>query len=125
VKDENPVRTARRKVRQLTRLGSDAPICFFCGCPEIAVLRPVSKRFLEDHHPLGDEHDPDLTVPLCRNCHYRVTEQLSQSDVSMLPEPDPIKRVEIMLRGSAVHHEELAAAHRRMADLLKAAKEKK
>jgi hypothetical protein len=85
------------------------------------VLVPVSKRFLEDHHVVGESHDPILTVPLCRNCHYLATENLLLSDVSMLPEPNPVKRVAIILRGLAVHFEMLAEACRRWAGLLQPA----
>jgi hypothetical protein len=67
-------------------------------------LIPVKKRFLEAHHVLGESHDADLTILLCRNCHYRATENLLRADVQMLPEPGPIKRAVIMLRGLSVHH---------------------
>ncbi len=122
MRDENPIRTARRKVRRLVRLGSDHPVCFRCGVAEVAVLVPVSKKFLEDHHVVGSSHDPIFTVPLCRNCHYLATEDLLLSDVNMLPEPNPIKRVAIILRGLAVHFEMLAEACRRWAALLEPAK---
>jgi hypothetical protein len=121
MRDEKPIRTARRKLRRLTRLGSNHPICFRCSIAEVAVLVPVSKRFLEDHHVVGESHDPILTVPLCRNCHYLATENLLLSDVSMLPEPNPVKRVAIILRGLAVHFEMLAEACRRWAGLLQPA----
>jgi hypothetical protein len=118
MRDAKPIRTARRKTRRLTRLGSDHPTCFRCRIAEVAVLLPVSKKFLEDHHVVGSSHDPILTVPLCRNCHYLATENLLLADVTMLPEPDPVKRVAIMLRGLAVHHEMLAEACRRWAGVL-------
>jgi hypothetical protein len=104
VKDQKPIRTARRKTRQLNRAGSDHPTCLYCGCSEVALLIPVKKRFLEAHHVLGESHDTDLTILLCRNCHYRATENLLRADVKMLPEPGPIKRAVIMLRGLSVHH---------------------
>jgi hypothetical protein len=115
VRDQKPIRTARRRTRWLKRSGSDHPTCLYCGCSEIALLRPVTKRFLEAHHVLGESHDPTLTVLLCRNCHYLATENLLQADVSMLPEPDQIKRAVIMLKALSVHHRMLADTHWQLA----------
>jgi hypothetical protein len=108
VKDQRPIRTVLRRVRRLNRIGSDDPICLYCGCSEIALLRPVTKRFLEAHHFLGAVHDPNRTVLLCRNCHYMATENLLRADVSMLPEPDQLRRAVIMLKALSVHHRMLA-----------------
>jgi hypothetical protein len=104
VRDQKPIRTARRRTRRLNRSGSDHPACLYCGCSEVALLRPVTKRFLEAHHLLGESHDPNLTALLCRNCHYMATENLLRADVSMLPEPDQLMRAVIMLRALSVHH---------------------
>jgi hypothetical protein len=120
VKDQNPIRTARRRTRQVNRLGTDSPICFRCGCAEVALLKKVSRRFLEDHHIVGEAHDPDLTEFLCRNCHYLATENLLQAGVSMFPEPDPVKRIANELRALSVHHQTLADKHNRMANELEA-----
>ena len=79
------------------------------------MLRPVTKRFLEAHHLLGESHDPKLTALLCRNCHYLATENLLRADVSMLPEPDQLKRTAIMLRALSVHHRMLADTHWQLA----------
>ena len=104
MKDRRPIRTARRRTRRLNRSGGVHPACLYCGCSEVALLRPVTKRFLESHHLLGESHDPNLTVSLCRNCHYLATENLLRADVSMLPEPDQLKRAAIMLRALSIHH---------------------
>jgi hypothetical protein len=120
VRDQKPIRTARRRVRRLSKLGTDCPACLYCGCPEVALLWPVTKRFLEDHHLLGESHDPKLTALLCRNCHYLATENLLRSDVSMLPEPDQLKRTAIMLRALSVHHRMLAETHWQLAASLEA-----
>ena len=115
MRDQKPIRTARRKVRRLGTLGTDSPVCLYCGCSEIALLRRVTKKFLEDHHLLGESHDPNLTALLCRNCHYLATENLLRADVSMLPEPDQLKRTAIMLRALSVHHRMLSDTHWRLA----------
>ena len=81
----------------------------------MALLRKVSRRFLEAHHLVGEAHDPGLTAFLCRNCHYLATENLLRAGVSMLPEPDPVKRTAIELRALSVHHRMLADKHERLA----------
>lgn len=116
--DQNPIRTARRRVRRLSKLGADFPACLYCGCSEIALLRSVSRRFLEAHHLVGEAHDADLTEFLCRNCHYLATENLLQAGVSMLPESDLVKRTAIQLRALSVHHRMLAEKHDRLAAAL-------
>lgn len=75
-------------------------------------------RFLQEHHLLGENHDPEDTVPICRNCHYLAGEGLLQADVSMLAQPNTVARVATMLRGVAVHHEMLASTFRGMATTL-------
>jgi len=115
VKNQRPIRTVLRTVRRLNRFGSDDPICLYCGCSEVALLRPVTKRFLEAHHLLGESHDSKLTVLLCRNCHYMATENLLRADVSMLPEPDQLKRAVLVLKALSVHHRMLADTHWQLA----------
>jgi hypothetical protein len=102
-------------VRRLHQLGADCPACIYCGCSEIALLRKVTKKFLEAHHLFGESHDSNFTVLLCRNCHYLATENLLQADVSMLPEPDQVKRTAIILRALSVHHRMLSETHWRLA----------
>jgi hypothetical protein len=118
VKDQKPIRTARRRTRRLNRSGSDHPACLYCGLSEVALLIPVTKRFLEAHHLLGESHDPTLTVLLCRNCHYLATENLLRADVSMLLEPDQRKRAVVMLRALSVHHGMLVTTLWQLATLI-------
>ena len=118
MRDQSPIRTARRKVRRVSKLGSESPTCLYCGCSEVALLRKVTKKFLEAHHLLGESHDPNLTALLCRNCHYLATENLLRADVSMLPEPDQLKRTAIMLRALSVHHRMLSDTHWQLANSL-------
>lgn len=125
MRDQKPIRTARRRTRRLKKFGSDHPTCLYCGCPEVALLIPVTKRFLEAHHLLGESHDPNLTVLLCRNCHSLATENLLRADVNMLPEPDQIKRTAIMLKALSVHHRMLADTHWRLATRLEESQPRK
>jgi hypothetical protein len=115
---QNPARAARRKTELRERLGSERPVCFYCGCAEPRVLRPVSRKFLEEHHFLGRNHDPNLTGFACLNCHALAHEALLDAGVDLRPERDAIKRVATMLRAEAVHFEMFARAKRKQAALL-------
>jgi hypothetical protein len=115
----NPVRAARRKTEVCQRLGAERPACIYCGHTELAALRRVSGNCLRKHHVLGRNHDPDLTVFACLNCHALVhDEMLPDAEVDLKRESDPIKRVAMMLRAEAVHFEMLAGSKRRQAALL-------
>ena len=100
-------------------LGADRPACIYCGYAEPVALRRVSRKYLRKHHVLGRNHDPDLTVFVCLNCHALVhDEKLPDAEVDLKRESDPIKRVAAMLRAEAVHFEMLARSKRRQAALL-------
>jgi hypothetical protein len=127
--DNNPIATAGRETRRLERLGSGPLVCILCGYtdavaliavkPEWLLANGVPRTLFERHHFLGEVHDPNAKVLICRNCHAKVTEGLLRADVSMRPEPHPVLRVALMLEASAVFHEEEAAALRRAATLLR------
>ncbi|HEV2304198.1 MAG TPA: hypothetical protein VGR93_01645 [Candidatus Acidoferrales bacterium] len=114
----NPVRAARRKVELSENLGDERPVCMYCGCAELPLLRRVSRKFLAEHHPLGRNHDPALKGWLCRNCHALSHEKLIDAGVDLRAESDPVKRVATMLRAEAVHFEMLAQTKREQAALL-------
>jgi hypothetical protein len=119
----NPARAARRKTELQERLGSERPRCMYCGCAEPLTLRPVTRKFLVDHHLLGRNHDPDSTIFLCQNCHALAHENLLDVEVDLEPEPNPVKRVAKMLRAEAMHLEMMAIAKRRQAELLEGGKQ--
>ncbi len=128
---DQPIRTARRKVLREERLGSNA-FCLFCGYACLESLTQVSRKWLEErgipkdridrllqeHHIVGQAHDPNLTVTLCLNCHREITEGLAREGVSMHPEKNLRKLVALMLRASAVLFEFLATSYRKWASLL-------
>lgn len=115
----NPVRAARRTAELRDLLGSERPACIYCGCPELAALRRVSSKILRVHHVLGQNHDPNLTVLVCLNCHAVLHDELfPDADIAVQPESDPVKRVATMLRAEAIHLEMLAYSKRRQAALL-------
>jgi len=116
---QNPALAARRKTEVCQRLGAERPSCIYCGHEEFVALRRVSRKCLRNHHVLGRNHDLDLTVFLCLNCHTLVhDEKLPEAEVDLKRESDPIKRVTAMLRAEAVHLEMLASSKRRQAALL-------
>lgn len=118
MKNLYPLRTARRKVQRLQKLGCEHPFCLSCGCSEPMLLRPVTRRFLEEHHVLGLANDPHLTLALCFNCHALATEGLLQAGVSMTREPDPHKFAINVFRAYGFHLKMLGEASSRYADLL-------
>jgi hypothetical protein len=131
MRDQQPIRTARRKVGMEDRLGSDA-FCLFCGyaCLESLTRAPRKwleargipqdrlDRFLEEHHIFGQNHDPERTVTLCLNCHREITEGLAREGIGMRPERNLHKLIALILRGSAVLFEHLASSYRKWASLL-------
>ena len=89
MKDQRPIRTARRKARrdERERLGLAATPCVHC---------------IEEHHVLGQNHDSQLTVPLCEKHHREIHEQMLRAGVSLEYERDPRKRAAMALRAMAV-----------------------
>jgi hypothetical protein len=115
----NPARAARRETEVREKLGAERAACLYCGHAELVALRRVSRRHLREHHVLGRNHDPDLTVFVCLNCNALVhDEMLPDAEVDLKLESDPIKRVATMLRAEAVHFEMLASSKRRQAAIL-------
>lgn len=131
MRDQQPIRTARRRVLREDRLG-DNSFCLFCGYACLESLTTVSRKWLEGrgvskdwidgllekHHVVGEAHDPDLTVTLCLNCHREITEGLVREGVSMHPEKNSLKLIALVLRASAAFFESLAASYRKWAALL-------
>jgi hypothetical protein len=131
MRDQNPRRTARRRVTRKERFGINS-FCLFCGYACLESLTTVTRRWLEtkgvpakllnclleDHHAHGEAHDPDLKVTLCLNCHREITEGLMREGVSMHPEKNIDKFIALKLRASAVLFESLASSYRDSASLL-------
>ena len=105
MRDQNPIRTARRKARQLERerQGIAVPPCIFC---------------IQEHHTAGKHHDPQLKAPICEMHHREMHERLLRAGISLEREPDQIKRVALALRSAAVYDHHRADAMERWAGLL-------
>ncbi|WP_336490663.1 HNH endonuclease [Methylobacterium nigriterrae] len=70
----------RRRQRALERLGTNDPRCACCGETHHACF--------EAHHIAGRRHDP-VTVPLCCNCHRKVTDD-QKDHPQPVPGSDPL-----------------------------------
>ncbi len=105
MRDQQPIRTARRKARQQERerLGIAVSPCVLC---------------IQEHHPAGQNHDSQLTAPLCEMHHREIHEQLLRAGISLQYEPDEVKRVALALRAAAVYDRARADAMDRWAGLL-------
>jgi hypothetical protein len=127
---KDPIRDANRKVRRQERLGFGS-FCLLCRYAHLEGLTRVSRRWLkshgvperirrllERHHIFGVANDPEVTVPLCLNCHREVTEGLACEGVSMRPSRNPEAVVASGLRASAVMFDSLARSYREWATLL-------
>jgi len=84
--NEQELNRGRRRQRALERLGSNNPRCVICGYDD-----PLA---LELHHIAGRAFD-DQQVPVCRNCHRRLSDY--QKDHSLgqgkpTGEIEPIRR---------------------------------
>ena len=97
----NLMKNRRRERRKRLRLPPNAA-CVLCGQQDLATLVPGKPGLLEEHHVVGWQYDPDLTVPLCRNCH--AIESLKQQDagIRLRPAPGFLERLLEVLRSLAV-----------------------
>ena len=77
-----PLQNDVRKTRRRRRLGANA-VCILCGETAPETLRLVSRSLLEGHHVLGVSNDPNLRVPVCRNCHAKTTEAMRAAGVDL------------------------------------------
>ncbi len=107
----NPARAARRNEEAFEQNGSERLRCIYCGITDPLVVRP---RRIHYHHLLSRKRD-SITVPLCLNCHAVAHEHLSDADIAMKCERDPIAFARSVFLSQAVHFSSLAEANRRFA----------
>jgi hypothetical protein len=119
----DPVKTAKRQRKRQERFGTLTPVCVLCGCDDLVKLAAVTVGWLsrfQMHHVVGRNHDPELVVPICLNCHRGVAEGLAQAGVSMDAIGEPRERVALMLDALSTFFELLVEALRRWAASLRA-----
>jgi hypothetical protein len=94
----DPIASTTRRGKREQLLG-DNPACLLCGLANIDSLLPASRSLLEAHHLVGRANDPDLTAPLCRNCHAEVTEGYRDAGVPLNHPPTLLHQLAAILRG--------------------------
>ncbi len=115
--EKNPVQNDARRARREEQLGPDA-VCVLCGEPDLSALMSVERVLIEQHHALNRAYESAVTVPLCRNCHAKVTEQLQAAGVPNRPPPSLLERLAAILRALGLFFRSLGDACLRYANLL-------
>jgi hypothetical protein len=115
MRDQSPIRTARRKTQQLARLGTRTPCCIYCG--------ETAPECLELHHPVGRNLDPEFEEIRCRNCHRKIEFRRDSAELTrngihqslFLRGNGSTRNMYMRLLGLAESHESTAQALRRWA----------
>ncbi len=95
--------TTTRRARRTRDAGTDA------ACPRCGYRNPVGLVLTEQHHPVGQNHEPGLTFPVCRNCHAELHEELRAAGIDLRKDASCRNTLVIVLRALAVFLKELAA----------------
>jgi hypothetical protein len=88
----DPMGATGRKHRRRRKFGSDAR-CISCGVSNPTLLVAVKRTWFEHHHPLGEQHEPRLTVPVCRNCHAILSAAQVDDGVPLVSQPTLLERL--------------------------------
>lgn len=127
--ERDPIGSDARRASRARKLGPDA-VCVLCGDVDPALLLDISvakvkaeldavyprlSRLFEMDHVVGRAHDPNLTLALCRNCHWKIGLLRMAGHVSMRPAPTSIERNLMILRAFEVLFPKLGTACSRMA----------
>ena len=80
----------KRRLRALERLGTSHPVCVGCGEDD--------PRCLEAHHIAGRAFD-DQTVPVCRNCHRKLSDAQKDHPGKIGSQPNPLEKLAHFLLG--------------------------
>ena len=127
MKESDPIGNDARDSEHIRKLGPPPHICLFCGLddPRCLIAKTanwlklcVPRSVLEKHHVFLEALDSDFTVLLCILCHFKVTCGYIQAGIVFGPEPDPRRRVALMLRAQAVFLQQLAEKNWQWAELL-------
>ncbi len=81
-----------RRQKAFDRLGTDEPICAFCG--------ETDWRCMELHHIAGDGFDQTL-VTVCRNCHRKLSEMQKDHPAKLGEEVTTLEKIGHFLLGLA------------------------
>ncbi len=92
----------RREIKAYRRLGEWDAACVACG--------ESNPHCLDRHHLAGRKYSPD-TVPMCKNCHIKLTDaQLDHPNPAAKSEPVQLERIGRYLLGVAALLGMVAAA---------------
>jgi hypothetical protein len=132
--EPDPIGADAREAAHVLGLGPPPHVCVLCGYsdPLALIAKPLpwikqrmSPTLLQKHHVVGKQHDGQLIVLLCLNCHQLVHRRYLDAGVDLRFEVDPITRVSDMLEARAAFGEHEAESFRRMAALLRREKTRK
>lgn len=82
-----------RKQQRLRKLGTNNPICPVCG--------ETDWRVFQSHHISGQNNDPDLTHPLCSNCHCKISDAQKDHPEDVSDPADHLGRIAHFMLGLA------------------------
>lgn len=125
--ETDPIGNDARDSERLKKLGPPPHICAFCGLedPRALLLKQASflkarlpRSVLEKHHVFLRDLDPDFTILLCVLCHFKVTQGYLWAGLDPRPEPNPRKRVALMLKALSVFLKILAKVVLQWSELL-------
>src|SRR5690242_643628 len=113
--------SSRRSGRRAERQREQPPnaACTLCGVSEPDVLRSAGTHLLEEHHPMGRQHDPDFTVWLCLNDHMLCSLGQSDDSVPLAKQQTGLDRVIAALEALASFFKQCWEAIRRLVATLK------
>ena len=106
---DTEIRRERRRQGAIERLGSNKPACVICG--------ECDPRALEKHHLEGQAYGGTL-VPVCRNCHRKLSDAQRDHPSKITEIPDPLEIIAHVLLGLADLFELLVAKFREFATYL-------
>jgi hypothetical protein len=107
--NDEELKRERRKQRALERLGTNTPLCPFCGIDEPLVF--------ELHHIAGREYG-DALAPVCRNCHRILSDWGKDHPPAINNPPSDPERIGHFLLGLADMFELLVKRLREFAEKL-------
>jgi hypothetical protein len=87
-----------------------------CRIKSAEVLMKVHWSLVQSHHVLGKNNDPNVTVPVCLNCHAILTEMNRRYGVSMETPANLLEHLVAVLRALGVFLPVLGESLFRLAD---------
>lgn len=88
----DPLGSIGRKYRRRRKLGPDTR-CIGCGASNPTILIRVNRTLFDHHHFFGEQHVPDATVPVCRNCHAILSAAQLDDGVPLEAQPTVLERL--------------------------------